>query len=418
MMGPDNNARIPEVDIILWGATGFIGRLLAGYLWPRYGKTGEISFALGGNSRSELEAVHEDLDGNDRLPLIVGDAFDRPFLEEMAKKARLVVSTVGPYAKFGDNLVAACAANGTDYCDLAGEAQWMHRMIKAHQEEAKKSGARLVHACGFDSIPSDLGVLFLQNEAKRRFGGPMDRVKLRVKIMRGGASGGTVASILNFIEEARRDPDVLKIAKNPYALAPEGMRTGVRQPNVSTFEYDPDAQSWLAPFVMAAVNTRVVHRSNALMNHAWGRDFLYDEAMMMGDGIKGRFRAASFAGALGAFLIGSAFAPSRAIMKKTILPKPGEGPSPEKQEKGFYKMLLIGKDEAGHRLDVNVTGDQDPGYGSTRKMLGESAVCLFKDISRQDLKGGFWTPATAMGETLIQRLTANAGLTFDAVDSD
>src|SRR6056297_1146898 len=418
MMGPDNNAQIPEVDIILWGATGFIGRLLAGYLWPRYGKTGEISFALGGNSRSELEAVHEDLDGNDRLPLIVGDAFDRPFLEEMAKKARLVVSTVGPYAKFGDNLVAACAANGTDYCDLAGEPQWMPRMIDTHQETAAASGARIVHSCGFDSIPSDMGVFFLQNEARKRFGHFMNRVKLRVKIMRGGASGGTVASILNFIEEARRDPEVAKTAKNPYALAPAGHRTGIRQPNVSTFEYDPDAESWLAPFVMAAVNTRIVHRTNALMDYAYGQAFQYDEAMMMGTGMKGRFRAASLAGVLGAFVAGSAFAPSRALMKKTILPKPGEGPSPEKQEKGFYKLLLIGKDDAGNRLDVNVTGDQDPGYGSTRKMLGESAVCLFKDISRQDLKGGFWTPATAMGETLIQRLTANAGLTFDAVDSD
>ncbi|MDZ7833477.1 MAG: saccharopine dehydrogenase NADP-binding domain-containing protein [Desulfobacterales bacterium] len=417
-MSDGNTAQIPEVDMILWGATGFIGSLLAGYLWPRYGATGKIRFALGANSREELEAVRKDLGAGEDLPLIVGDAFDEPFLNEMVKHTKLVVSTVGPYAKLGSALVAACAANGTDYCDLSGEPQWMQRMIDTHQETAAASGARIVHSCGFDSIPSDLGVLFLQNEAKKRFGHFMNQVKLRVKIMRGGASGGTVASILNFIEEARRDPAVAKTAKNPYALAPEGRRTGIRQPNVSTFEYDPDIRNWLAPFVMAAVNTRIVHRTNALMDYAYGREFQYDEAMMMGTGMKGRFRAASLAGVLGAFMAGSAFGPSRALMKKTILPEPGEGPSPEKQEKGFYKLLLIGKDDAGNRLDVNVTGDQDPGYGSTRKMLGESAVCLLKEISKQDVKGGFWTPATAMGEPLIRRLTENAGLTFEVAEAE
>lgn len=402
-----------EVDIVLWGASGFVGRLLADYLWPRYGATGEIRFAIGGRNRSELEALHRDLKADDRLSLIVGDAFDASFLDTLAKKANVIVSTVGPYAKYGSPLVAACVANGTDYCDLSGETQWMHRMINAHQKNAENSGARIVHACGFDSIPFDLGVLFLQNQAKKRFGHPMGQVKMRVKSIRGGASGGTVASILNFIEEVRHDPEVAKIAKNPYALAPEGMRSGIRQPNVSTFEYDADVKSWLAPFVMAAVNTRVVHRSNALMGHAWGKDFKYDEAMMMGDGLKGRIRAASFAGALGAFLMGGYFALTRFVMKKTILPKPGEGPSAENRDTGFYKLHLIGKDARGNQLRVNVTGDRDPGYGSTSKMLGEAAVCLFKDVAKNDLKGGLWTPATAMGQKLIDRLTANAGLTFE-----
>jgi short subunit dehydrogenase-like uncharacterized protein len=206
---------------------------------------------------------------------------------------------------------------------------------------------------------------------------------------------------------------VTKIVKNPYALAPEGMRSGIRQPNVSTFEYDADVKSWVAPFVMAAVNTRVVHRSNALMNYAWGREFKYDEAMMMGGGLKGRIRAASFAGALGAFLLGGYFAPTRFIMKQTMLPKPGEGPSAEARENGFYKLNLIGKDSDGHQLRVTVTGDRDPGYGSTCKMLGETAVCLLKDIKKEDLHGGFWTPATAMGQKLIDRLIASAGLTFE-----
>jgi short subunit dehydrogenase-like uncharacterized protein len=402
-------------DIVLWGATGFVGRLLAGYVWEKYGVNGEIRFALGGNNEDELAALKKELNADDRLPLIVGDAFDAAFLDEMTRNATVVVSTVGPYARYGSSLVAACVANGCDYCDLSGETQWMHKMINAHQQEAEASGARIVHSCGFDSIPSDLGVLFLQEQATQRFGHAMNRVKLRVKAIRGGASGGTVASILNVIEEIRRDKDVLKIMKNPYALAPEGMRSGVRQPNVTTFEYDKDAESWVAPFLMAGVNTRVVHRSNALMDHAWGKDFTYDEALMTGGGMMGRLRAASVAGVLGAFFVGGAMAPTRAIMKKTFLPKPGEGPSLEKRESGFYKLLLIGKDDNGNTLRVMVSGDRDPGYGSTRKMLGEAAVCLLKDIDKKKLTGGFWTPATALGQPLIDRLVANAGLTFEVI---
>ena len=412
-MSKKKPSNIPEVDIVLWGAAGFVGRLLAKYLWPRYGASGKIRLALGGLDKSELEAVHRDLKADDRLPLIVGNAFDEPFINALTKNTRLVVTTVGPYARYGSSLVAACAANGTDYCDLSGETQWMYRMISAHQKTAEASGARIVHACGFDSIPSDLGVLFLQTLAQKRFGHPMTDVKMRVKSIRGKLSGGTVASMLNVIEEVRSDPQVAKIAKNPYALAPEGMQSGVRQPNVSTFEYDADVESWVAPFVMAAVNTRVVHRSNALMEHAWGTAFRYDEAMMMGRGLTGRIRAAAFAGTLGAFLAGSYFTPTRFLMKKTLLPKPGEGPSLEERESGFYKLYLIGKDPEGNELRVTVKGDRDPGYGSTSKMLGEAAVCLFSDIGKKEVSGGFWTPATAMGQKLIGRLTANAGVTFE-----
>jgi len=407
---------LPTTDIVLWGATGFVGKLLAAYLWPRYGSTGEIKLALGSNSKSELEAVHRDLNADDRLPMIFGDAFDARFLDGMAKKANVIVSTVGPYAKYGSALVAACAKNGTDYCDLSGETQWMFQMINAHQKEAEASGARIIHACGFDSIPSDLGVLFLQVQAQERFAHPMHRVKMRVKSMHGGASGGTVASMLNVIEEVRKDPEVGKILRNPYSLAPEGMRSGIRQPNVTTVEYDKDAKSWVGPFMMAPVNTRVVHRSNALLGYAWGKDFKYDEALITGSGIMGSIRAASLAATLGAFIAGAAFAPTRAIMQKTILPKPGEGPSKKQRETGFYKFLLIGKDNDGNQLRVNVTGDRDPGYGSTCKMLGESAVCLFKDIGKNDIKGGFWTPATALGAKLIDRLVAHAGLTFNVLE--
>ncbi len=412
------NEEIPEVDIILWGASGFIGKLSSAYLWPRYGATEKIRFALGGPRKSELESVHRDLKADHRLPLIVGDAFDNGFIEKMAKKAKLIVSTVGPYAKYGSSLVAACAANGTDYCDLSGEIQWMHQMINAHQKVAEISGARIIHACGFDSIPSDMGVLFLQNKAKKRFGHAMSRVKLRVKSLRGSLSGGTVASMLNILEEVRKNSEVAKIMKNPYALAPQGMRDGIRQPHVSTCEYDTDVKSWLAPFVMAAVNTRVVHRSNALAGYPYGEDFKYDEAVVMGDGLKGRIRAASLAGILGVFKTAGSFGPTRVLMEKTFLPKPGEGPTPEQRKNGFFKLRFVGKDGNGNQLHVNVNGDRDPGYGSTRKMLGEAAACLFQDISKQDIKGGFWTPAVALGEKLLDRLTSNAGISFEIADQE
>lgn len=402
-----------QSDIVLWGATSFVGQLLVQYLWPRYGATGEVRFALGGRNRSKLESVRRKVDADDRLAILVGDAADEGFLNDLTRNTRVVVSTVGPYARYGSPLVGVCAKNGTDYCDLTGEPQWMRRMIDANQKVAEESGARIVHSCGFDSVPSDLGVLFLQQEAQSRFSHGLEQVKMRVGAMRGGLSGGTVASILNLVAELRRDPAVARIAKNPYALAPEGMRKGIRQDNVSTLAYDRDLQKWIGPFIMAAVNTRVVHRTHALLGRPWGQEFRYDEAMVMGVGLKGAFRGATFAGGLSAFFLGAAFSPTRSLMKTTILPKPGEGPSPEEQESGFYKLVFIGKDRKENHLRVWVTGDRDPGYGSTSKMLGESAVCLLQDIAPGDLPGGFWTPATAMGQKLTDRLTANAGVSFE-----
>jgi short subunit dehydrogenase-like uncharacterized protein len=404
-------------DIVLWGATSFVGQLLVEYLWPRYGATDEIRMAIGGRSRSRLEAVHRRVNADDRLGLLVGDASDETFLETMARNARVVVSTVGPYARYGSPLVAACASAGTDYCDLTGEPQWIRRMIDAHQETAAASGARIIHTCGFDSIPSDLGVLFLQEEAQKRFGQALSQVKLRVAAIRGGLSGGTVASILNVAEEMRRDPEVVKWAKNPFSLAPEGMRRGVRQPNVSGPTYDRDLNRWVGPFIMAAVNTKVVHRSNALLGYPWGDAFQYDEAMVMGKGMKGALQAAAFSGGLGAFFMGALFAPTRFIMKKTFLPKPGEGPSQKERETGFFKLHLIGKDQSGNALRAEVAGDRDPGYGATSKMLGESAVCLLRDRRESDLAGGFWTPASGMGRALIDRLTVHAGLTFGILEN-
>jgi short subunit dehydrogenase-like uncharacterized protein len=288
----------------------------------------------------------------------------------------------------------------------------MRAMIDAHGAAAEASGARLVHACGFDSIPSDLGVWFTQQQALQRFGEPCTRIGLRVKAMKGGASGGTIASMLNLVEEARKDPALRKLLGNPYALAPEGMRTGPRQPGVDRPQRDDLTGEWVAPFVMAATNSRVVFRSHALLGQPWGEDFRYDEAMLVGSGPLGVAKAAAVTGAMGAFAGMAAFGPTRRVLR-TVLPEPGEGPSPEAQEHGYFDVRLVGVTAGGDRIVTRVTGDRDPGYGSTAKMLAESALTF---LDRPDLPGGFWTPATAFGDLLVERLVAHAGLTFDVVE--
>ena len=408
-----------EYDIVLMGATGFTGRLVAEYLVRRHGVGGQLKWALAGRSREKLEKIRIELgEMAAGLPLIVADSHDRASLDAMVQRTRVVCTTVGPYALHGSDLVAACAENGTDYCDLAGEVPWMRRMLDAHGDAAAKSGARIVHCCGFDSIPSDMGVWFLQKQARERFGKPLSRVRLRVKAAKGGLSGGTYASMLNIVEEARRDKDVARVLRNPYALCPPEAREGERQPYVSKASYDSAFGVWTAPFVMAAINTRVVFKSNALSGHGYGKDFRYDEAVMTGRGFSGRLKATTVSLGMGAFALGSALGPTRSLLKKMVLPKPGEGPSAEAREAGFFKIAIDGRNDGGQEaLRVSVSGDRDPGYGSTSKMLGETALALALDLPADGCPGGIWTPSTALGEKLLERLQAHAGLKFEVLDT-
>ncbi len=407
-----------EFDLVVLGATGFTGQLLAEYLLGRHGVDGSLRWALAGRSEDKLKKVREQL-GEDAggLELIVADSYDRSSLDALVERTGAVCSTVGPYALHGSDLVAACAASGTDYCDLTGEVPWMRRMLDEHEDTARDSGARLVHCCGFDSIPSDLGVWFLQQQAMERFGRPMSRIRMGVERMRGTMSGGTAASMINIIEETRRDSETAKVAKNPYALCPPDMRQGPRQPYVKGPQFDQHLDSWLSPFVMAAINTRIVHRAHALQGRPWGDEFLYDEAMMTGRGFSGRRRAWTWGLGLAGFALGASFGPTRKLLARRVLPKPGEGPGPEAREKGFYRLLFDGRNEHGEAMRVRVAGDRDPGYGSTAKMLGEAAFTLAKGPGLDDLPGGFWTPSTAMAETLKSRLVEHAGLTFECLDS-
>ena len=400
-----------KYDVVVFGATSFVGQILCQYMADRHGSAGELRWAMAGRSQAKLETVASDTGAD--VDLIVADAADGDALAAMCDATKLVISTVGPYSLYGSDLVAAVVEAGIDYMDLAGEPQWMQRMIDAHQVRAAETGARIVHACGFDSVPSDLGVWFTQQEAQQKFGEPCVSISMGVKAMKGGASGGTVASMMNVMDEIKDDPSIRKVLGNPYALGVEGDREGPKQPNVTLPVYDEGHKTWMAPFVMASTNTRVVFRTHSLLERQWGKGFTYGEAMMMGDGIAGRAKAMSLSGALGSFMGAATVGPMRKLMGK-FLPSPGEGPSPEDQEAGFFDIRFHGTTAGGDTVQTKVTGDRDPGYGSTAKMLGEAATTLL-GRSHDDVGGGFWTPATALGDDYIDALQANAGLTFSTL---
>jgi len=403
-------------DLVVFGATSFVGQILTRYLLEAYGVGKSVSWAIAGRSESKLATLKEDLGGDAAdLPVIIADAAGEADLQAMCDQTRVIISTVGPYALYGEPLVQACVRTGTDYCDLTGEVQWIRKMVERYEEEAKSSGARIVHCCGFDSIPSDMGVWFLQQQAEQTFGAPCRDVRMRVKAAKGEFSGGTVASMINVAREAASDPKLRKELANPFSICPPDHRSQARQPSLKTAEYDEDFGVWLAPFVMGAINTRVVHRSNALQQARYGKEFTYDEAMMTGRGMKGRLTAYGITGGLGAFFTASALKPTRWLVEKFV-PAPGEGPSPEAQENGYFDLRFIGKTEDGRTLITKVTGDRDPGYGSTGKMLGEAGMCLAFDVPAEQ-PGGFWTPASLLDGKLMDRLTSKAGLAFELVET-
>jgi short subunit dehydrogenase-like uncharacterized protein len=329
-------------------------------------------------------------------PLIVADSSDPASLKAMIDQTRCVISTVGPYQLYGSDLVAACAASGTDYVDLCGEPIWMRQMIDAHEAAAKRSGARIVFSCGFDSVPFELGAYFVQQQAKRVFGAPAPRVKGRVREMRGTLSGGTAASAKATFDAVAKDLSLVAILKDPFALNP-GFK-GPKQPPGNRPAYEEDLQSWTAPFMMAAINTRNVHRANMLMGFPYGQDFIYDEMVLTGPGERGEANAKKVMAA-------------NAEKTGPTAPKPGEGPSKEERENGCYDLLYVAIAPDGRQVRASVKGDRDPGYGSTSKMISECAICLLRDTP--DVPAGFWTPGAAMREALIKRLVDNAGLTFE-----
>ncbi|MDE2419702.1 MAG: saccharopine dehydrogenase NADP-binding domain-containing protein [Gammaproteobacteria bacterium] len=415
------NNPTPTYDLVVFGATSFVGQILTRYLTEYLANQPEpISWAIAGRSKAKLNEVKQSLGAaGASLPIIIADAANEAELKALCAQTRVVVSTVGPYALYGEPLIKACAESGTDYCDLTGEAQWIRKMVNKYESTAQQSGARIVHCCGFDSVPSDMGVYFLQKQAQQEWNAPATHVKMRVKTLKGGASGGTIASMMNAIEEAMADPILRKEFLNPYSLCPPNHGLTARQHYVKSAEFDTDFNAWIAPFIMAAVNERVVHRSNALSGNAYGAQFTYDEATLTGSGFKGQLTAISIVAGLGAFMAGSAIKPTRYLMERYMLPKPGEGPSPEAQVAGRFDLRFVGHSDAGQTLRIKVTGDRDPGYGSTGKMLGQAAISLAVDHVKDGVKtgrsGGFWTPATMFDDRFIDRLTRYAGLGFERI---
>lgn len=397
-------------DVIVYGATGFTGRLVAEHMLATYGVGRDVDWAIAGRSKAKLETVKREIGAPDALPIVIADASHPATLATMAQSASFVITTVGPYQLYGEPLVAACTEAGTDYVDLCGEPAWMAAMIARYDKQAKATGARIVFSCGFDSIPFDLGVTFLQQQSQERIGAPLKRVRGRVRAMKGGFSGGTIASLMATLEATKRDPSIAKTLANPFALTP-GF-AGPPQPSGEKVEHDVVAEQWATPFIMATINTKNVHRTNHLLGQAWGRDFAYDEMLLTGDGAAGekRAKAAARQGAIQNAMLG--FPPTRALLRRFALPKPGEGPTKEERETGFYDVLFTGETADGRAMRGHVKGDKDPGYASTSKMISESAMCLAQDVSRDETGGGVWTPGAALGSKLIKRLEANAGLHF------
>ena len=397
-----------EFDIIVWGASGFTGRLVVLYLFNKYGATGDLKWAMGGRNLTKLEKVRDEV-ADKNIPLVIADISDKVSLLKMVDRTKVICTTVGPYAKYGSNLVEACIESHIHYCDLAGEVQWMHKMINNHHKTAKINGSKIVHTCGFDSIPSDMGVYFIQRESKDKIGILAQEIKMRVAAISGGISGGTYASLSRVLEEAQKDKMLYKVLTNPYGLNPSNSQLGKDKSDLKRVIFDNASQSWIGPFIMASINTKVVRRSNFLSSYSYGKSFRYDEGTIFGKGLFGRIK-----GILSTIPIGLIMSAKHgSLLKKGLdafFPTPGEGPTREKIEKGFYNLRFYITLEDGSNAFAKVTGDMDPGYGSSSKMLAESAVCLAKD--KLPNTSGILTPSVAMGDSLLIRLEKNAGLTF------
>ena len=402
-------------DVVLFGATGFTGRLVADYL--AHGAP-TLRWAIAGRNRDKLARVKADLVKDHpalaELTVLIADAADPAALAAVAKDARVVCTTVGPYAVHGRELAAACAEQGTDYCDLTGEVNFIRDSIDRNHARAGQTGARIVHCCGFDSIPSDLGVHLLAEHFKKQ-GQKLKKASLFVGPMKGGISGGTVASMLAMLEEAGRDPRQRRLMGDPYALIPDRDKDrGPDRGDQMMAKFEPLVGAWTGPFVMAAINTRVVRRTNAISGYPYGKDFRYRESMVFGKGAKGAFGAGTFTAGLAAFVTLASTGPGRSILKP-LLPAPGQGPSKAKRDAGFFRVRIVGESDGNGKGPLEavarVEGKSDPGYGETAKMLGESSLCLALDRDQLEPRYGVLTPASAMGNRLIERLRA-AGMTF------
>ena len=382
-----------KFDFVIFGASGFTGKLVVEYAFEKYPPSSGFSWAIAGRSKDKLLTLKNKLNLPEEIEILEVDSNDQSSIKNLVNKTKIILTTVGPYQLYGEKIVRTCASSGTDYLDLCGEPGWMHKIISECSDDAKKSGSRIIFSCGFDSIPFDLGVLFVQEEAKSKFGSYASKVRGRVRVMDGEFSGGTAASLSATMAALKTNPELFNVLTNPFALC-EGFQ-GIKQEDDSKLKYDEELGVWVAPFFMAPINTKNVHRSNVLMNHKYGKDFQYNEMWIAGDGEEGK-------------AVAELISKSNPIGGKDG-PKPGEGPNREKREKGSYDLLFCA-DVDDTVIKASVVGNMDPGYGSTSKMIVESTICLLKDV--KDTEGGIYTPASLFGLKLAERLEQNAGITF------
>jgi len=410
-----------EFDVIVWGATGYMGKLVSEHLWQNYGATKNLRWAIAGRNEGKLEAVRSSFGkGSEQVGLIVADSHDAAKLDAICKRTRVICSTVGPYLIHGEALVAACIENDTDYCDLTGEYIWMRQMLDKHEARAQKSRARIVYSCGFDSLPSDLGTLFLENEMRQRFGEYATEIKMR--IMHGfsaeSGSGGTMASISNSFELVFNDKKLWKLVLDPDALLSGNAQQKPVDRDIKFPRYEKEIKSWVAPYLMAAGNTKIVRRTNELMDYRYGDDFRYGEGICTGSGLKGWWRATKATFVLYLFLVFFSIGPIRRRIQRTF-PKPGEGISREERESSNYRIIFtaVPAGNARNPLQAEIQGNRDMGYGSSSRMIAETAVCLALDLPTSDKPGGMWTPASCLGNRLIERLEKNAEIQFSILSA-
>lgn len=401
-----------EYDIVVWGATGVAGRLVAEYLTEQY-TPDALSLALGGRDVDRLGSLEADLVGRsdewDELPILIGDAMEQESLRDIARSTQVICTTVGPYTRYGTPLVEVCIESQTDYCDLSGEINWIRETIDRYHDEAADAGTRIVHSCGFDSVPADMGTLLVQSFAADEFNAPCEMVRIYLEDSSGGVSGGTLASAAELFEAASSDPIARQTLRNPYSLAPPGERNGVDPGEQRYPRYDRLRSVWTGPSPMAPVNERVVRRSNALLGYPWGREFRCTEVIPTGDGFGGAAKASVVAGGIGLFGAAMSIGPIRSGLRQFVFPDLGEGPTREKLENGHFTVRVLGRGTATDgpfTVEAVIGADRDPGYSATARMLGEAALCLVRDETATPLDGGVLTPASGIGEPLADRLRA------------
>lgn len=401
-----------QYDLVVWGATGVAGRFVAEYLTEQY-NSDDLSLALGGRDTDRLESLETDLtcrsDTWADIPIVIGDATVPDSLQDIAHNTRVICTTVGPYTAYGTPLVEACVNAKTEYCDLTGEVNWVREAIDRYHNAAVDADTRIVHSCGFDSVPADIGTLLVQSFAAEKFDTPCDMVRIYLDNASGGVSGGTLESVAEVFEAAATDSVARQTLENPYSLAPPGERNGIdpgaqHRPRIDRFR-----SVWTAPSPMAPVNERVVRRSNALLGYPWGREFRCTEVIPTGRGLKGAAAASLIAGGLGLFTAAMSIGPVRSGLRRFVFPGPGDGPTTDQIEKGHFTVRVLGRGTATDgpfTVEAEFGADRDPGYGATARMLGEAAMCLVQDDTTSPLNGGVLTPASGIGAPLIDRLRA------------